>query len=78
MDAGDSGREQVRSHLFMLRLWDEEVGPGQSEWRAKVKRIANGETRYLRQWDSLLDILLAMIGDTKSKDDGSAPDGSVR
>jgi hypothetical protein len=61
----------------MLRMWDEEVGPGQVEWRAKVKRIANGETRYLRQWDALLDILLAMINDKGTEgteDDGPASD----
>jgi len=41
------------SHLFMLRIWPEELGHGQTEWRAKVQHVSSGEARYFRDWPAL-------------------------
>lgn len=38
------------SHLFMLRLWLEDLGGGQINWRGKVQHVNSGEVRYFRDW----------------------------
>ena len=34
------------SHLFTLRVWAEEIGDNQQEWRGKLQHVPSGETRY--------------------------------
>jgi hypothetical protein len=50
-----------RSHLFTVRLWREEVGSGQSEWRGKVQQVSTGEAHYFREWETLVCLLLQML-----------------
>jgi hypothetical protein len=54
-------RPPQRSHLFTVRLWAEELGDGQSEWRGQVQHVLSGETRYFRDWASLVEIVTAML-----------------
>ena len=49
------------SHLFTVRLWLEELGNGQVEWRGQVQCVISGETRYFRDWPALADHLQAML-----------------
>lgn len=49
------------SHLFTVRLWREEVGRGQSEWRGKVQQVSTGEAYYFRGWQALISLLLQML-----------------
>ena len=49
------------SHLFTVRLWREEVGNGQSEWRGKVQQVSTGEAHYFRDWETLVSLLLQML-----------------
>ena len=53
LHAGD-----VRSHLFMVRVWTEEVDVDQVEWRGKVQRVLSGETVYFRDWETMLAFLM--------------------
>ena len=49
------------SHLFMLRLWPEELGSGQVDWRGSVQHVNSGEVRYFRSWptfEAFVDELL--------------------
>ncbi len=48
------------SHLFMVRMWMEDLGDGKTEWRGQVKHVLNGEVRYFREWALLADHLQAM------------------
>lgn len=41
------------AQLFMLRLWLEDLGNGQTDWRGKVQHINSGEARYFRDWQTL-------------------------
>ena len=41
------------SHLFMLRLWREDLGGGQSDWRGKVQHVKSGDVRYFRDWRTM-------------------------
>jgi len=48
------------SHLFTVRLWLEELGEGQQEWRGKLKNVANGDERYFRDWAAAGELLCLM------------------
>jgi quercetin dioxygenase-like cupin family protein len=45
------------SHLFTVRLWREEVGSGQIEWRGKVQKVSTGEAHYFRELSALISLL---------------------
>ena len=48
-------------HLFMVRVWLENLGEGKTEWRGKVKHVMSGEVRYFREWPNLITILQEMV-----------------
>ncbi len=39
---------------FLLRLWPEDLGNGEIEWRGKVQDIATGFSSYFRDWPGLV------------------------
>ena len=49
------------SHLFTLRLWVEELGEGQTEWRGQVQHVVSGEKHYFRDWAALIAFLRAKL-----------------
>jgi hypothetical protein len=49
------------TRLFTLRLWQEEAGAGQVEWRGKVQALPAGEAYYFRDWPGLVGRLEAML-----------------
>ena len=59
----------AHSELFMLRVWLEDLGAGQLEWRGKVQHMASGEAYYFRDWAGLItclqQILRNQLGPTK-------------
>lgn len=50
-----------RSHLFTVRLWREDLGDGRVEWRGQVQHVLSGETRYFRDWATLVEVMTAML-----------------
>ena len=70
----DADRPAARSHLFMLRLWPEDLGSGQPDWRGKVQHVNSGEARYFRDWPTLeafLEELLHRIDQEGPRADGT-------
>ncbi len=63
----DNPRVQPRSHLFSVRVWEEEIGPNQSEWRGRVQFLNTGETRYFREWEGLVPLLIALLAEAASE-----------
>ena len=61
----DSVRQRHQSQLFTLRLWAEDLGDGQAEWRGQVQHVISGETRYFREWPALIAWLVAMLPPTQ-------------
>jgi hypothetical protein len=61
----DAARQHERSHLFVLRLWQEDLGEGQVEWRGKVRHVLSGEVHYFRDWPALTALLLTMLADSE-------------
>jgi hypothetical protein len=50
-----------RRHLFTLRLWREELGAGQAEWRGQVQYVLGGERHSFRDWSALVSYLEAKL-----------------
>jgi len=57
----DTAHPPARSHLFTVRVWRENLGQGQSEWRGEVRDVVSGEVRYFRTWPALLTLVQAML-----------------
>lgn len=58
IDGFDELQETRRSTLFTVRVWQEDLGEGQSEWRGKVQHVLNGDTRYFRDWQTLIAFII--------------------
>jgi hypothetical protein len=54
-----------RSYLFTVRLWAEELGEGQIEWRGQIQYVLSGEIRYFRDWSTLEEIMRGMVSGLK-------------
>jgi hypothetical protein len=65
-------RQQRRSHLFTVRLWAEDIGEDQAEWRGKVQHVISGDTRYFRDWNNLIALLQMMVSQRESGQPGAA------
>ena len=59
-------RSQRSSDLFTVRLWQEELGNGQTELRGKVQHVSSGEARYFRDWPTLITFLQALLSAPRS------------
>jgi hypothetical protein len=49
------------SHLFTIRLWEENLGAGEKEWRGRIQSIATGETAHFRDWPGLVSVLSRLV-----------------
>ena len=49
------------TRLFTLRMWQEETGDGQLEWRGKVQALPEGEAYYFHDWPGLIAHVEAML-----------------
>ncbi len=63
-----------RSRLFTVRVWEEEIGAGQTEWRGKVQLLPDGEVRYFREWATLVPLLLTMLADSEATPGMQSPE----
>lgn len=70
----EADQQAQSSQLFMLRLWLEDLGGGQTDWRGKVQHVNSGETRYFRDWPTLqafLENLLRWEQEPNVQDNGN-------
>ncbi len=58
--------QKYSSHLFTLRLWQEELGDERHEWRGKIQHVQSGETYYFREWSVLMTAISKMIADRET------------
>jgi len=66
-----------RSHLFTVRVWAEELGEGQTEWRGRVQHVTGGEVHYFRDWITLVALLTAMLPEVDAKQAVIKPNTSI-
>ena len=57
----DKTQASFNTQLFTVRVWREELGAGQREWRGEVHDVLSGERRYFREWSALLASLQALL-----------------
>ncbi|MFZ4660299.1 MAG: hypothetical protein ACOYNY_25035 [Caldilineaceae bacterium] len=53
----------AHSYLFTVRIWWEDLGQGQREWRGVVKLVTSGEEHFFRDWVALGQLLAGMVGE---------------
>ncbi|HEX6480776.1 MAG TPA: hypothetical protein VF043_18205 [Ktedonobacteraceae bacterium] len=63
----DTPDVQPRSHLFTVRVWEEQIGADETEWRGKVQLLTSGEVRYFRDWAALVPLLLTLLAESQSE-----------
>ena len=66
----DPEQAHPRSHLFTVRMWPEAVGE-ELEWRGKVQHVTSGETRYFRDWPTMVAFLEEMLAASEGAEDSS-------
>lgn len=49
------------THLFTIRMWAEALDQEHAEWRGQVRCVTSGETRYFRDWPSLVAFLRKVL-----------------
>ena len=49
------------THLFTLRIWQEEVESGVYEWRGSIRYGIDGQVLHFAGWDSLDNVSLADV-----------------
>jgi hypothetical protein len=69
----DVDRPTQRSHLFTLRMWPEDLGSGQTDWRGNVQHVNSGEARYFRDWPALEAFVERLLRGTEPEE--TAADG---
>ncbi|MEZ4707463.1 MAG: hypothetical protein R3A44_09670 [Caldilineaceae bacterium] len=52
---------QPTTHLFTIRVWQEEVERGVFEWRGSVRYGLDGQVAYFAGSDSLDDVALTAL-----------------
>ncbi len=53
--------QHQRTRLFTLRLWQEELGDGEAEWRGRAQDINSGASAYFRDWPGLVAVLTRLL-----------------
>ena len=57
------------SHLFTLRLWQEALGEGRTEWRGQLCHVISGQTYYFRSWHTLFTQMTKLLTDLEPPGD---------
>ncbi len=65
--------QNPRTHVFIVRLWNESLDQDTSEWRGQVKHVPSGNTRYFLEWVALVEYLKAMLAGAE-EDESIGPD----
>ncbi len=53
--------QHAQTHLFMVRIWLEDMGESKTEYRGKVQHVLSKEVRYFRGWSMLIMVLHELI-----------------
>lgn len=64
----DEYEGSYRRYLFTVRLWREDLGAGQIEWRGRVQSANDGERLAFRDWPELIAFLVAKLQEGSHND----------
>lgn len=59
----DEGHRPIQ--LFTVRLWSEPLDGDLAEWRGQVRHVSSGETRYFREWSTLVAFLERTLSESR-------------
>ena len=62
----------AKSGLFLVRLWQEEVGGGQ-EWRGRLLHVTTGKAHSFHDMPELVDLLTSVLAEPTGHS-GGEPD----
>jgi hypothetical protein len=51
----------LHTHLFVIRIWAQDIEDGRQEWRGRVQHVPSGEVHYFREWADMLAIVRHML-----------------
>ena len=74
MEIEDGAQPAYHSHLFTVRLWLEELGDGQTEWRGQVQHVLSSERRYFRDWATLVEVMTAVLSRLEGNEESAKVD----
>lgn len=57
------------SRSFTVRVWQEDLGEGRSEWRGSVELLGTGKKHYFRGLSQVSEIIAAALGEISSKEE---------
>ena len=60
--SGFSHSPPLQSYLFTVRVWQEDLGEGQNEWRGSVELLGSGKKVYFRELSQIGKIIAAALG----------------
>ncbi len=73
MDKQTGKARLTSSHLFVVRIWSEQVGENRKEWRGQVEQVLSGKVGYFREWRMLVafikNALAALDSDSETTTD---------
>lgn len=62
METVDLEHQEIpRSHLFLVRVWQEQLDGDQTEWRGKIHAALSGKEQYFRDWDGLVTAISKLL-----------------
>lgn len=61
------------SHIFFVRVWNEDRGCDAQELRWMVRNLHSGETRYFHNWT---DLIAFIDSDVVGVEEGASEDGA--
>jgi hypothetical protein len=67
--------DEAPQYLFTVRIWPTDLGEGRVEWRGRVQLLPQGEVRYFRDWDALVELIRAQCR-IANVEGGNAEEGS--
>jgi hypothetical protein len=74
---GNHSKPHFPTHLFLLRVWREELGNDQHEWRASARHVISGETRFIRTWHDLETFIDLLTSQQVVSEEGQGEDGDL-
>jgi hypothetical protein len=60
-------RQKRPTHLFTVRLWNEQLSREHSEWRGQVRHVMSEESCFFRDWETLVHFLTRVRDETSAE-----------
>jgi hypothetical protein len=76
IQAPNASHTQPRARTFIVRLWLEDLGDGNFEWRGRVQDVISGQVTFFRGWERLVATIVNTLANRKG-DAGDVSDSDL-